>query len=405
MKRKILFVEDNPVLRQLYALMLQEQPEWDVTTAAHAEEALAIMRDVRFDIVVSDLRMPGMDGVQFFHEVRAQHPQASRIILSGLSDQKEIAECLGETHQFLAKPFDGKTLKATLKRLCGLDAYLQSEKLRTLATQLDQLPSFPSLYLDIMHELATENPAIENIANIIAQDPAMTAKILQVANSAASGLARRVGSPFDAVQYIGTGMVRALALSAHVFSAFEKSELQDFAIARLWDHALKTARLARQMLRDAGAAPSEVEDAYTAGMLHDIGKLALAANVPEQFQRALALARTAQIPLHQAEEEVFGATHAGVGAYVLGLWGLPASIVEAVAFHHAPSQGNTEQFGPLGAVHIASALEHQLCGDEPASPLTKIETAFLAATGTTQKLAGWQATASGLFAAQGKGEG
>lgn len=398
MKRRILFVEDNPVLLQLYGTMLEGQGEWEVAAVASGEAALELMAASVFDVVVSDLRMPGMDGVQLIHEVKQRHPRTSRIILSGLSDQREIAECLGETHQFFAKPFTAKTLKATLTRLCGLDTYLRDEKLCSLAARLGTLPSFPSLYLDIMQELATENPSVENIAHIVAQDPAMTAKMLQIANSAALGLAHPVHSSFDAVQFVGTSTVRSLALSAHVFSAFEKTALKNFSIAGLWEHAIKTATLARAILRASGADPAEVEDAYTAGMLHDLGKMMLAANLPDQFQQAVNLAHEHRLPLHAAEQQVFGATHAGVGAYLLGLWGLPAPIVEAVAFHHCPGQSADRKPGPLTGVHVASVLENELCGSEPASACASLDLDYLNAIGVADRLAAWRAEAARILA-------
>ena len=398
MKRRILFVEDNPVLLQLYGMMLEGQEDWEVVTADRGEAALQFLEATPFDVVVSDLRMPGMDGVQLIHEVRERYPRTSRIILSGLSDQQEIAECLGDTHQFLAKPFTAKALKGTLTRLCGLDTYLQDEALRSLAGRLGNLPSFPTLYLDIMQELATAAPSLENIANIVAQDPAMTAKVLQISNSAAFGLERQVHSPFDAVQYIGTSIVRSLALSAHVFATFESAELRSFSITRLWDHALKTAMLARAILRTSGAEPPDVEDAYTAGMLHDIGKMVLAANLPEPFQAALRVAREKKCPLHEAEQNIFGANHAGVGAYLLGLWGLPAAIVEAVAFHHTPGLSEERRLGALAAVHIASALEHELQGAEPEGEPAALDRAFLAAAGLQDQLDSWRSEANRLFA-------
>jgi putative nucleotidyltransferase with HDIG domain len=398
MNRRILFVEDNAILRQVYAMMLQgDEQAWEITTAASGEEALQLMASATFDIIVSDMRMPGMDGVQLIHEVKQHYPRTSRIILSGLSDQREIAECLGETHQFIAKPFDAKTMKATLNRLGALDSYLQEEKLQSLAGRLGTLPSFPSLYFQIMQELATEDPSVENIARIVSQDPGMTAKMLQIANSAAFGLGRRVGSPFEAVQYVGTGTVRSLALSAHVFSAFEKIQVKDFSIARLWDHAMRTALLARAILRQTGAELSDQDDAYTAGMLHDIGKMMLAANVPDQFQLAVDRARERHLPLHEAEPEVFGATHAGVGAYLLGLWGLPAAIVEAVAFHHTPQRSDGLKLGALGAVHVASSLEHERHGDEPAAPPASLDTHYLSRISAQDQLDSWRSLAAKLF--------
>lgn len=396
MKRRILFVEDNPVLLQLYGMMLADHAEWEVATVASSESALGLMSTTAFDVIVSDMRMPGMDGVQLIREVKQRHPRTARVIVSGLNDQKKIAECLGETHQFLAKPFTAKTLKATLTRLCGLDAYLQDEKLRSLAARLGMLPSFPSLYLDIMQELAADEPSVENIGHIVAQDPAMTAKVLQIVNSSAFGLARQIHSPLEAVQYIGTSTVRSLALTAHVFFAFETTGLKNFSVVALWEHAIITALLARAILLQSNADPAEVEDAYTAGMLHDLGKMMLAANLPEQFQQAVNLAQERRLALHEAEQEIFGATHAGLGAYLLGLWGLPAPIVEAVAFHHSPLRGADHKPGALMGVHAANALAHELAGAPADSVPAGLDLAYLSALGVEDRLPAWRKEAAKL---------
>ncbi len=391
MKRKILFVDDDPLLRELFGIvLLGEKASWDVSIAESGEAALTLLDHTTFDVVVSDLRMPGMDGVALIREVKRRSPHTSRIILSGLTDQKEIAECLRETHQFLAKPFQPKALKATLARLGGLDAYLQDEKIRRVVAQLDTLPSFPSLYLEIMQELATDDPSVAKLAATVANDPGMTVKMLQIVNAASLGLSRRITSPQEAVQQLGLSTVRALALSAHVFSCFEHTELQGFAISQLWDHAMRTAKIARKIMEAERADPALVEDAYTAAMLHDIGKLMLANNLTTQFQTALKLAEAGAVTLEVAEQEVFGANHAGVGAYLLGLWGMPATIVEAVAFHHQPSRADAGAFGPLTAVHVANVLEHELSPVKATGGAAILDAEHLVAVGVAGRLDSWR---------------
>jgi HD-like signal output (HDOD) protein len=361
--KKILFVEDNPVLLELYGIMLTGEPHrWQVRTASCGQQALEFMETTTFDAVISDLEMPGMDGIQLLREVKRRSPATARIMVSGVTDQKLVAESLHETHQFMAKPINSKTVKTTLLRINRLDAFLQNAELKQLVAQLDTLPSFPSLYLEIMQELASDDVAIEKIAAIIAKDPGMTVKMLQIVNSAATGLGRKVTNPEEAVQYVGMATVRALALSAHIFSCFEHTELEGFSIQELWDHAMRSAALARKIMTLESAEAAQVEDAYIAAMLHDVGKLMLANNLPEQFQLALRVAREQQISFPDAEHKIFGATHAGVGAYLLGLWGMPSPIVEAVALHHSPNWSETKSFEPLTAVHAANALEHELTG-------------------------------------------
>jgi HD-like signal output (HDOD) protein/ActR/RegA family two-component response regulator len=401
MKKRILFVEDDPLLVEVYVMMLSDSRDlWEVTTARDGPQALQLMEQTAFDVVVSDMKMPRMSGIELLREVKQRCPLSSRIILSGMSDQEEIARCLGATHQFLAKPFNVGDLKATLARVGGLDAYLNDKKLQALVGQLGSLPSFPSLYVEIMKELDSSTSSLESIAAIIAKDPGMTAKILQIVNSAAVGFSRQVSSPYDAVQLLGVGTVRSLVLSAHIFSCFDRTLSKGFSITRLWDHAMKTGAFARRIMQLEQVEPAAAEDAYTAGMLHDVGKLMLANSVPGQFQQALTLAAERKIPFPEAEFEVFGATHAGAAAYLLGLWGLPAPIVEAVAFHHEPRKSGMRALGPLAAVHVANVLEQELSKAEPCGRPSEIDAQYLAEIGLPNRLATWRAETAKLVVSE-----
>jgi HD-like signal output (HDOD) protein len=402
MKKRILFVEDEPLLLELYVMMLEgEHDRWDITTASNGRQALQLMEHSAFDVVVSDLNMPEMNGIELLTAVRTRHPGTSRIILSGLQDQQEVARCLGATHQFLAKPFEVRTLTATLARVSGLDTYLNDKRVQALIGRIGTLPSFPSLYIKIIEELDSGSSSVESIAAIVAKDPGMTAKMLQIVNSAAVGLARKVGSPFEAIQFLGVSTVRSLVLSAHIFSCFDRSRLKSFSIDQLWAHSFRTGTLARRILQLEQKDSAEAEEAYTAGMLHDAGKLMLAHSMPDQFRKALALAGERQIPLHDAELEVFGATHAGAAAYLLGLWGLPAPIVEAVAFHHTPGLSDLRTCGPLTAVHVANVLEQELSRSAPDRKLSPIDENYLAAIGIQDRLELWRAQAPKFLNDQG----
>lgn len=397
MTKRILFVDDDPRLVRAYALVLQNQSDrWEVRSATSAAQALELADRSAFDVVVADMRMPGMTGVDLIAEIRKRHPQTSRVILSGVRDQEEVARCLGTTHQFIAKPVDLETLRDTIARICRLDAFLMDENLRALVGQFDALPSFPALYLEVVNELAAPEPSIERIAQIVSQDPGMTAKMLQIVNSAMFGLARKISNPVEVVQFLGTATVRSLVLSVHVFSAFDHA-VKGFSIEEFWRHTLRCAALARSICQSAGAAEGIVEDAYIAGMLHDVGKLMLASRLPEKYQQAVRLAVERNVPLHEVEPEIFGATHASVGAYLLGLWGLPAQMVEAVAFHHTPGRSDPKVFGPLTAVHVADGLENQISVNVFSGAPTSLDEDYLAALGLLGELETWRAEAARLL--------
>ena len=392
-RKRILFVDDDPVLSRVYASVLQsENLRWEVRSATSGQQALDMMARAPFDVVVADLRMPEMSGVELMAKIREQYPHTSRVILSGVRDQEEIARSLRDTHQFIPKPVKLETLRESLARICGLDSLLMDEKLRALVGRFGPLPSFPALYLEVMNELADPDPSIIRIAEIVAQDPAMTAKMLHIVNSAAFGLARQISSPLDAVQYLGTSTVRSLVLSVHVFSSFER-KVRGFSIDQFEGHALRCARLARTIQESQGAEDGQAEDAYIAGMLHDVGKLMLATSLPDRYREAAAHAVAQQIPLHAAETLVFGATHAGVGAYLLGLWGLPAPIVEAVAFHHTPTRSDLPTFGPLASVHVANVLDGEQSTAHQPMPLSGFNDDYLSTLKVQDQLATWRGLA------------
>lgn len=384
--KRILFVEDNSLMRELFETLLAgESKRWEVTTSPGAEEALELMKRQSFDVVASDMRMNGMNGAELLNEVARLHPKTSRIIISGVADQAEAARIIGTTHQFLLKPFDFKTLQAVLSRINGLDAFLQDEKLRTLAGRLKVLPSFPMLYLEIMKAVDDPDSSLDVIDGLVIKDPALTAKVLQVVNSVSVGLSEKVSDPLRAIQHLGLNTVRSLALSAHVFSSFTPAQKINFPMDALWTHLMRCGDIARAIMRAEGAESAQADAAYTAALLHDIGKLMLADSLPADFQNVLTQAAMRDAPFYAIEMEVLGATHAGLAAYLLGLWGLPAAVVEAVAFHHTPEKSSHQEFSPLTAVHVADALEHEMHGDK-----AHLNLEYLAAIGVQKKLDAWR---------------
>jgi HD-like signal output (HDOD) protein len=192
------------------------------------------------------------------------------------------------------------------------------------------------------------------------------------------------------------GTMRSLVLSAHVFSSFDQVDLKGFSLNRLWEHAIRTGRIAQGISEQEFVPSADAEEAHIAGMLHEVGKLMLAGGRPELFQETLALAAADKIPLPQAELKIFGATHAGVAAYLFGLWGLPASIVEAVAFHLTPARSDVRSFTPLTAVHVASVLNHEMFQDEAGTDTLQFDMDYLASTGLKSRLDVWRAEAAQL---------
>jgi HD-like signal output (HDOD) protein/CheY-like chemotaxis protein len=357
MKLNILFVDDEPnVLDGLRRMFRPLRPEWTAEVAPGGQQALELMARRAFDVVVSDMRMPGMTGVELLEEVRRLYPKTIRIILSGQCDEEASARAVGVAHQMLSKPCDAQVLKATVASACARRDLLVSEPLLSLVTRQDSIPSLPSLYAEVVGELDSAEPSLTRVSAIVGRDPGMSAKILQVANSSFFCVRRPASTPKEAVALLGFETMRMLVLACSVFSRFKAPPQEFFSMEALWSHSRSTGELAGTIAKAEGLDARAADLAVAAGLLHDVGHLILLNALPDAYPEVLARAAQAEEPLWEVERTAFGSSHAEVGACLLGMWGVPAPIVEAVAWHHRPGECPTPGFCPLTAVHAADAL-------------------------------------------------
>lgn len=361
MKKQILFVDDDQfVLSALRRLLFSYRDHWDVDFIRSGEKALRCMAERPYDVVISDMRMPGMDGAELLENVRRKYPGSVRIILSGQSDDQVGLDALGPAHQYFAKPCDPQLLKATIGRLTDLRARIGDDAMLDVVSRVESLPSLPEAYQQFVDELASQEPSIERVAEIVSQDLAMTAKVSQLVSSTIFELTDPISDPRKAVRFLGLKHLQPLARSAHVFSSLTQPDLRDLEFQGLSEHSLAVAELAREVARVLSEDAQLSDDAYLAGMLHDVGKLVMAVGYRQPYQQLLDEARESKASLWQLERETWATTHADIGAYLCGLWGLPDAIVQAVAFHHEPSLASESRgVTPLTAVHIADVLVHE----------------------------------------------
>lgn len=360
MKLRILFVDDEPnILQGLKRMLRTMRHEWEMQFAENGQDALEKLSKASFNVIVSDMRMPGMDGSQLLGEVRTRYPNIVRIILSGHSDKEMILKSVQPAHQYLTKPCDAEALKESVTRACSLKDLLGNDSLKHVISQMQSLPSLPSLYSEIMNELQSPDTSLDKIGRIISKDLGMTAKILHLVNSAFFGIPRHISSPDQAVSLLGLDTIKALVLTVGVFSKFDNTKVPGFSIKALWTHSIKIGASAKEIAKAENIDKTFIDDAYMAGLLHDVGKLVLSTTLGDPYKKAIELAQKQKIPLCDAEQNIIGTTHAEVGAYLLGLWGLPNSIIEAVAFHHRPQSLPGGKFNTIAAVHFANALEYE----------------------------------------------
>ena len=391
MKKQVLFVDDQPnVLAGLKRLLHGCRDEWEMTFVESGAEALARLQQRPYDVVVTDMKMPGMKGAELLTEVRHRHPQTVRIVLSGQSDQVDIERSIGSAHQYLSKPCDPEVLKTTVARACALRDRLAGQSLKRLVSQVTTLPSLPIVFAELMRELRSEEASLARVGELIASDVAMTTKLLQLVNSSFFGLPRRVATPQQAVQLLGLNVIRPVALSAGIFAQFKVDSLPGYSLENLTAHAMHVSRVAQRIAADLTTDRTLVGDSLLAGLIHDVGQLVLASGLTEGFQRALDRARENAVPLYVAERAELGVDHAALGAYLLELWGLPEPVVEAVAFHHEPSKCPCQEVTPLTAVHVANALVNQLAEDSVFTLSGAVDAEYVHSVGVEDRLPAWR---------------
>jgi len=390
-KTRVLFVDDEPkILAGLRRMLRKMRDEWEMEFVTSGREALEALEKQPFDVVVSDMRMPEMDGAELLNEVRAHCPTAVRLILSGHSDREMILKSVGPTHQFLAKPCDAESLKETVARACTLRDLLADQTLKAVVARISSLPSVPGLYSRLLQVLESPEGSLREVAEIISSDVGMTAKILQLVNSAFFGLRHPIESPSQAITYLGMDTVRAVVLTASVFAEFEGADKAKQAAEDLYPHSIRTGSLSAKIAKMAGADKTLTDDATMAGLLHDVGRLILAAELPDMADAIARNAREQQTPLHEAERKTFGATHAELGAYLLGLWGLPHRIVEAVAFHHTPAACPGRTFTVLVPVHAANVLDREAHPEPGDVHTASLDMTYLEEVGVADRLPEWR---------------
>ena len=391
MKRRILFVDDEPmVLNGLQRTLRKMRREWDMTFVGSGREALEVLGKKPMDVIVSDLRMPEMDGGRLLAEVKKQHPHVVRIVLSGQLDQEMTLKSVRLAHQSLSKPCDAEVLKHTLAKLFALREFLSDESIKNIISQIESLPSMPAIYTEIVMEMQSDDPAIKKVGEIISKDLSMTAKILQMVNSAFFGLFQKIKSPEQAVMMLGMDTIKALVLSVKIFSEFNQKSFAWFNIDELFDHSLAVSVYAKAIIKNENLDQGLINNSMMAGLLHDLGKLILATNFEKPYRQILAEAQGTGKNLLDLEYETFGTSHAEVGAYLMGLWRLENSIIEAIAFHHLPARSMTQNMGLLAAVHVGDALDHEARTPSGENTQLQCDTEYLDKLEITSRIPQWR---------------
>ncbi|MEO1614331.1 MAG: response regulator [Planctomycetota bacterium] len=402
----ILFVDHDPS-----ALLLLEDElslsdvEWDWEMVGSAEEALERLLHSQFEAIVTTLDLPRMHGNDLLKQVGARFPEVVRVALVHAHDQRGALPAVDSAHQILTHPCELDVLRSTIDRAICVRDIILSDSLQRVIGGLSSLPSVPAIYQELTQAIHDDTASLQTLGGIIARDAAMTAKVLQIVNSAVFCLGNRVTEPSKAVALLGAATLKSLVLAIGVFEAFQSSE-HGFSAEALMQHCMRVASVSKAIAKAEGLDEQEREAAVTAATLHDTGKLILHAVDAEAYRTVLKLAEKEKAPLWQMEQRVFGADHAAAGAALFSIWGLPQRVVELVALHHSPLNGYETSCSALTVLVAANTLCHDLDqSDETESMTSGLETdpellGYLASIDCGQRVKQWQALAARVLEEQ-----
>lgn len=353
MPRHILLVGDEAKRLQV-EVSLASTHRWIITVADGGEQAMHELARRAHDVVVADVAATAPDGTALLLAISASHPSTSRIALSDSLEGTAAAFELPfpAAHQYIFRHSPASEFHEAVERCLNLQDLLSQPGLRSLIGSVRQLPPRPRTFARLQVMMSHKNVTPKKICAVIESDAAITAKVLQLANCAMFHQRDRVRSVEQAIVRLGFSGVRNLVLCSEVLSGWTGKMGSDLDLDAMQAHVQTVARVTAALT--AGTSCSD--EAMLAAFLHDIGYWVLVQERSVQLDQAAALAVIEDIPMHDAEREVMGTSHAELGAYLLGLWGMPSTLVEAVAHHHAPERANVTRFNALSALAAALAL-------------------------------------------------
>ena len=349
------------------------------------------------DVIMADVSVPASHPVveSLFKWARDHCPGTVRVALSSRSEPLGVFEALRIAHQMLPVPLHLNDFLDALRRIEFLRMLMTNASLQDVVGDIGALPAVPRLYSELTRALADPMTDMRRVGAIVQQDPAISAKLLQLVNSAFFGLSRKISGIDDATVLLGIGVVRQLALLSEVAAAYEgRIDLGELSLDQLQLRAFKAATLASRLVKD----PTHGSDIYSAALLHGVGRLVFAGCFPkENAAIAEEVKRQGGRHRHTLEIEACSVSHAELGAYLLGIWGLPMPVVEAVAFHHSPDVLQRPGLDVTGVVHIASHLvaDHFVGDLSPVNDVVdgdhgSLDVGYLARLGVLKKLPKWR---------------
>ncbi|MGL1935076.1 MAG: response regulator [Fibrobacterales bacterium] len=388
-KPRILFVDDEKnIIDGIKRMLYPMRKEWEMIFTTSGQKALDYMAEHPVNVIISDMRMPEMDGSELLNTVKERHPQTARYILSGYSDKEMILKTIDSADQFLSKPCNPNLIKRVIQKVLNNDHTKNKQRALEYISRIEKLPTLPAVYEKLTRIMKNPECSAKLIASVIQQDVAMSAKILQLVNSTFFGLKNEVNDLTQAVTFLGFDVVKAVIVSVETFNQFTEDEMKTFDVDMLYAHATRCSIICKEILSTQTENKELLENALITGLLHDIGILVLVKNEPAKYATVFEASGSQMDTLIQSEKMIMGITHAEVGGVLLEQWGFRESIVNAVYYHHTPEDAPEVSFGLTHAMHITDVLERNP-DLNPDSPI-QLNRNHLDEMGLSESIPEWQ---------------
>lgn len=360
-RTKILFVDDEiNILNGLKRSLHSMSQEWDMSFTDSARNAMNILSEDEYDIVVTDMRMPELSGLDLLKYVYLNYPKMVRIILSGHTDRSIIMKTIGLAHQFFTKPSNSDDLIDALKKIIYIRSYLNNTEILKILSLLKSIPVMPVIYNELIALMNDEEVSLKKVGDLISKDIGLSTKILQLVNSSFFAVMRHVSDIHQAINLLGMEIIKDMLLSFQVFTQVDKNLVKDFHLSELWTHSLATAYIAKSIAKDLNLSIEIAEMSFIAGILHDVGKLILVTEFSNEYHQVIDLNKNQKMGVIEAENKILGISHNVIVAYLASIWGFSQSVIEATFLHHNPGMISTTNITITTCIHLADYIHHHL---------------------------------------------
>lgn len=388
--KNILFVDDDAaVLRALGRMLRTRSGEWHMTFAESGAKALEQLGASPVDIVVTDMRMPQMDGAALLAEVAAQIPGTVRVVLSGQADRASMVRAGLHAHRCIGKPCKGDMLQDTIADLISLQQRVADIGIRSSFLDANALPCLPLVCERLMRVLAGKDVSIDEVSAIISEDLGLSSKLLQLASWTQLGPAHLAPSPGQAVRCLGVEGIRQLVQSSTFGPATADVDVPELEC--ISEGSQRAGAFAAAIARIQGADTNVIETCFSAGVLQNIGKLLIVGTRGNPYGEVPRKPVQCIEGISAPERDTSGVSHTDVGARLLELWGFPDEVVQAVEYHDRPTAVQTTGFSPLAAVHVGAALAGAHPDMQATQPHPHVDVEYLTAAGLIDCYPSWVA--------------